>query len=217
MSHDDPRHGTYAGASEHRKSGTPMCPPCLRAERNQHALALADRLAGRARTVPAIGTVRRIQALQALGWTIADISRHSGIYEKSLRNPCYRGNTVYRSTAEAVAATYEALCMTRPEGPYHHRCRLMAQRRGWPPPLAWDDIETDPEPTDWHYTPASRVDQLRELDAQQVGISEACRRLRRSREALERYCHRHGISDVYDRMARREAGADRWGVYGGAA
>jgi len=90
--------------------------------------------------------VRRIQALQALGWTIADIARQSGLYEKTLRNPIYRGTSVYRATAEAVAETYERLSMTLPDGGYHERCRRMAAKRGYAPPLAWDDIDNDDAP-----------------------------------------------------------------------
>lgn len=143
MSPDDPRHGTYAGASEHRKRGVALCGPCLRAERHRHILTMADRIAGRPRTLPALGTVRRIHALQAIGWTIADIARQSDLYEKTLRNPVYRGTSVYRATAEAIAATYDRLGDTAPVGPYHDRCRNMAARRGYPPPSAWFGVDID--------------------------------------------------------------------------
>lgn len=143
MSPDDPRHGTYAGAAVHWKAGERACPACARAalrrRKRNHCLALA----GTPATVPAAGTVRRLQALQAVGWTITDVARESGLHEKTLRNPVYRGARVYRATADAVADAYERLSMTFPDGPYATRARRRAQRLGYPPPLAWDDDTID--------------------------------------------------------------------------
>lgn len=215
MSPLDPRHGTTAGHLAHRIAGQPACPACVAAKTRYEKTrqVYGDRM------VPAVGTRRRIHALKALGHSGADIARRMGItYQAVHKLEHGAAPKVFAATALKVAAAYEQMCMTPATGLHRTRIRNQAAALGYAPPLAWDDIDDpDEQPTDWHYTPASRVDQLRELDQHGVGISEACRRLRRSREALERYCHRHGISDVYDRMARREAGADRWGVYGGAA
>ena len=49
---------------------------------------------------------------------------------------------VRRSTAERIAALYDRWCMT--PGPAATRNRAMAVRRGWAPPLAWNNID-DPD------------------------------------------------------------------------
>jgi hypothetical protein len=49
--------------------------------------------------------------------------------------------TTHRTTAERIAAIYESLCMVVPTGPYALRNQRIGERHGWPPPLAWDDID----------------------------------------------------------------------------
>lgn len=100
---------------------------------------------GKPVTIDATGTVRRLQALYALGHTWESIGRHLGLRKCTVSG---MGNGfpenkrgVYQSTADAVAALYDRLCMTRPEGFGANRARLAAERRGWPPPLAWGDID----------------------------------------------------------------------------
>lgn len=88
--------------------------------------------------VPAEPSRRRYQALQAIGWTQADI----GVLDaRQLR----AGTTRYvmQATADALATTYERLRHT--EGP-SIKTRTQAARSGWLPPSAWDDIDTDPDP-----------------------------------------------------------------------
>lgn len=165
MSPDDPRHGTYAGASAHRKDHEKPCTSCGLVERrvrkrNRYRAAL-----GQPASVPALGAVRRIRALRRLGWTVVDIARESGVPEKTLRNPCHRGATVYRTTAEAVATTYERLAMVVPQGGYHTRERNYAERKGWPPPLAWDDID---DPTE---QPKGRGTGPRQLDVDEAVVA----------------------------------------------
>lgn len=153
MNLDDPRHGTYAGAAEHWKQGESPCERCQPIaskvrKRNRHMRAV-----GRPANVSSMGTLRRLEALRALGYSIMTISRECGISEKTLRNPWYRGTTVHRTTAEAVAAVYDRLHMIVPEGPYAKRERRAAARRGFVPPLAWDDIDDPDETPAATYTP----------------------------------------------------------------
>lgn len=149
MTPDDPRHGTYAGYVAHIGGidRSQPCDPCALAgyRRRKHNRYLT--LIGTPAMVPMLGTLRRIRALRTIGWTVVDISRASGIPEKTLRNPNHRGEYVYRGTADAVAAAYEQMCMTFPEGGYATRQRRHAARMKWAPPLAWDCIDTDTEPT----------------------------------------------------------------------
>ena len=141
MSPEDPRHGSYAGAAAHWRAGETACDRCLPAARRRRKLNRYLELVGTPATVPALGTVRRIRALMALGWSVEAIARESGVAVKTLRNPCHRGQSVYRATADAVAECYERLSMTFPEGGYATRNRNLAKRKGWLPPLAYDDID----------------------------------------------------------------------------
>lgn len=162
---DDPRHGSYAGAAAHWKSGEPACDLCKAAALRVRKRNLLRQLSGTASTVPAIGTARRIQALQALGWTQPQIADAAGLSVKSLRNPLLRGNSVYRSTAEAVATAYEWMSETEPSEHTHatrraaRYARTIATKRGWHAPIAWlgvdiDDPDATPDPG---WKPARRL------------------------------------------------------------
>lgn len=139
MSPDDPRHGTPTGYRAHQKTDQAPCAPCrdsmLRYQKRRHLdMARGDRY-----TTPSLGYIRRIQALGALGWRQVDIAEagsipHKTIVEMSARKP----GRVHRSTAAGLDLAYARLSMKR--GP-SSRTALHAARNGWPPPLAWDDID----------------------------------------------------------------------------
>lgn len=95
--------------------------------------------AGHRRTVPAVGTARRLQALAAIGWSSSALAAHTGRPSPEIFSWLRRGGgRVYRTTADWIAGVYDELCMTpRPCG----RTRSHALRAGWAPPLAWDDID----------------------------------------------------------------------------
>jgi AraC-like DNA-binding protein len=100
---------------------------------------------------PAMGTHRRIQALVAIGWTLAEIGRRIGVHPTNVTR-LVAGDQVWASTARAVSALYEELWNTRPpaetkqEKISRSRALNMAVARRWLPPMAWDDIDADPEP-----------------------------------------------------------------------
>jgi hypothetical protein len=113
----------------------------------QHAARLADYrkrryLTGR-QTIPVTGTLRRVRALHALGWTTADIAAHCGWATGDAVSEIRQRKRVTRATAAAVEATYAALSMKL--GP-SDKTRRHAARQGWAPPLAWDCIDTDQHP-----------------------------------------------------------------------
>lgn len=89
--------------------------------------------------VYATGTTRRLQALVALGWTQTELAARIGWTVQNL-GPLVHGQRwlVAQSTASLVAALFGELSMI--PGP-SIRARLLAQRRGWAPPLAWEDID----------------------------------------------------------------------------
>ena len=93
------------------------------------------------------GTRRRLQALGALGWSKAAIAAATGIHERQIAQLRSWDRPIWRSTAERVRRGYDALSMRLPpDTPASRRNRTYAARRGWAPPLAWDDID-DPAAT----------------------------------------------------------------------
>lgn len=103
-------------------------------------LADAPPLAG-GQLVDATGTWRRLHALIALGYPQTWLARELGLGRALQLN---RERVTVRN-AEKVAALYDRLSMT--PGP-SERTRVMAWRKGYLPPLAWDDEDLD-DPDAW--------------------------------------------------------------------
>lgn len=93
------------------------------------------------RDVDATGTMRRLQALAAIGWPIAQLAPQFGIFATALGNIA-RGElrTVRRTTADTIALHYQHLI--RQPGP-SNRCRILARNKGWHGPAAWDGTAID--------------------------------------------------------------------------
>lgn len=95
--------------------------------------------------VPALGSRRRLQALRAIGYSISRLSKETGLSEIYIRQFCKgRHENIRREYAETIDRVYRTLCVQ----PLHNsasakKARLYAQRNGWYPPMAWDDIDTD--------------------------------------------------------------------------
>lgn len=155
---DDPRHGTYAGANQHWITKTPMCQPCGQAAYLYVKKCRLDNTAGTPRSIPIIGTRRRIQALSALGYSYNQIGAAIGV-DRTLIMRWARASdrvTVHATTANKIAAAYDRLCMKIPDNSNNRleHFRLMARRKGWAPPLAWDDIDDPNEhPPGYPQTP----------------------------------------------------------------
>lgn len=138
---DDPRHGTtrgyHAGCHE----------ACCRAAmaRYEKASRLA-RLRG-GRSVSALGAQRRLQALMRLGWSsnaiavAADLPHRNHVWRIVNGQNGKPTTWLQLSTDRWVRDVYDRLSMEIPSGPYANRTRLFAERNGWPPPLAWVDID----------------------------------------------------------------------------
>lgn len=92
--------------------------------------------------VAAAGSARRLQALSYLGWPVPELAARLGAEPLDVCALLVADTAgVRRGLAAAVAALYDAL-WDQP-GP----SRLVAgdaRRRGWCPPLAWDDHEGEP-------------------------------------------------------------------------
>ena len=98
----------------------------------------------RAGYVPSIGTARRVQALAAIGWSFVDQGRALGVTNTSVWELAHQVfPTVAVTTHDRVVAMFERLSAT-PGG--SARARILAQRKGWLPPLAWDDLDAGTRP-----------------------------------------------------------------------
>lgn len=97
-------------------------------------------MAGQSR-VDATGTRRRLQALSAIGYSQEDLIGRLGMAAAWAH--CLWSDQkllVAAATAARVEALYNELSMTPGTA---SRARLWAVRRGYPPPLAWDDDAID--------------------------------------------------------------------------
>lgn len=85
------------------------------------------------------GTIRRIQALAAIGWPIIWTAEQTG-YHYSYVFTILGGrlHSIPRPVAQRVAALYREY--SRRQGHSQHT-RTIARRNGWHGPLAWDDID----------------------------------------------------------------------------
>jgi hypothetical protein len=105
------------------------------------------------RLVPSVGVRRRVQALACLGWGSGQVAAQAGVCQPTLRQ-AMRGDHVRRDIHRRVDAAYQRLCLKRaPQSTTAERINRsktvnQARANGWPPPLAWDDIDRDPGPTE---------------------------------------------------------------------
>lgn len=199
MTPDDPRHGAMSGYVAGCRD---EC--CLRAKVSYDKRRRWElHTTGEYRKVPAWRAERRLQALQRLGWSIPALARHLGVKHQVLYS-IGRQPTVYRSTFERVAALYEELSMTLPptetmsQRIAASKARNHAIRRGWAPPLAWDDIDSlgEQPATGWRPVRNRKPDELfAELDhLTSLGISEwqAAQQLGITVNAIEKARERAG-------------------------
>jgi hypothetical protein len=214
MAADDPRHGQRRGYYAHRREGSPACASCKRAAAAAEARYQMHRAQGISGRLNPIGTQRRLQALVAMGYTWRAIDGHLGHQNLAEKWGNHRLRYVFPSTAAKVAAVYDKLSMTLPPNQTSRekaavtKARNLARRKGWPPPLAWDNIDNpDEQPHGWQYVSGDRHADLDDLLDRGVGVSEAARVLGCTVKALEKWMDRHGRRGDYNRLTMRERGA----------
>jgi hypothetical protein len=138
--------------AEYDCSGSPATQR-VRPSTAAHVLRVSIDSASRAPSsrVDATGTRRRLQALIAIGWPAELLADPLGRRPNSLLRSM-TGQSVTARTAYEVASLYERLWNTTPprmtgeQRAVADAARAHAAARGWLPPLAWDDIDTDPAP-----------------------------------------------------------------------
>lgn len=134
--------GTAQGCgSNARYNAGCRCDRCRAAHTRHRNLARLDQMAGNARLLPAIGTERRLRALAAMGWSYTALGEHLGLTREAVAKLSWPRPSVERKTARRIEALYDQLCMT--PGP-SATAKARALAKGWPPPLAYDDID-DPD------------------------------------------------------------------------
>lgn len=171
--------------------------------------------------VPGSGAARRLRALAALGWTAVLLEQHTGLTCIRLRD-LRKQNTARISTADhrAIADAYDRLWnQTPPYTKYTEAVRRRAERRGWPPPMAWDDDPTSPHGIDNPAaTPAAAgLGRKRDRDAAQLAEVEyllgcgvpahqvADQLGYKDPASLSTWLRRHGRDDLANPFGRKAA------------
>ena len=124
-----------------------------------HNLALGAHVSSRA-------THRRLQALVAIGWSQSKLGKRLAVDPTNFSTLMKAEQVTVRRHLQVVDL-FEELWNQRPPAESHRdkisytRSLSYAKKRRWLPPLAWDDVDTDPEPP----VPdeVGRVDEVRVL------------------------------------------------------
>jgi hypothetical protein len=158
MKCEAPRHGTWVAAQKFGCACTEAV-EALRVYRKRHREGrLVPRL------VNALGSRRRLRALMAIGYSEGDLAAALGWSRRTVSGLVAGEHDLTRaSKAQAISDVYERLCGTAGDS---QRARRWAQRRGWAPPLAWDDIDDPAE------NPAVV---LEDGGIDEVAVARACR------------------------------------------
>lgn len=152
--------------------------------------------------VDATGTQRRLQALVTLGWSIGQISAHTGIDRQPL-DKAIHGGAISVGTREGVRQAYDRLWNAAPpetnqrERIAASRSRRRAALNRWAPPMAWDDDTIDDPATG----PAHKLrdtDLARGVDESAVErriAGERVKLTRAERWVAVRRLHSQGLND----------------------
>lgn len=140
-----------------------------------------------------------------MGWTHEHMRKTSGVYTSGTLNQS--GDWVARSTHEAIAAMYDQLAMT----PGPSTCtRNKAAKRGYAPPLAWDDGDLDnPDATPANGTDPGRRKRVHLDDIEfllgtepMATVQWLADRLTVDRSTIQGALARAGRTDLLQRLAR---------------
>lgn len=161
------------------------------------------------RTPTYVGVQRRLRALAAMGYAMSRLAPMIGAHPDPLVRMMRRKDEpeyVRAYIVDGVLRVYEQFSMKiPPAGPVATRQRTMAARRGWVPPLAWDDIDDRNEvPAGRVPTDRSAVDEavvLRLLDGDTTVPATRAEKIEAMRRWLARgnseasFCALHGWKD----------------------
>ncbi len=216
--------GVSSGTLSKLRYGGPGGQPPSRRVRPQTAAAIlaitpsAD-VAAPGALVDGTATRRRLQALVTTGWSQARLAGQLGMTPANFSDMLCRGH-VTAATKSAVRSLYDQLWNQPPPEVDHRskiaasRARGYARRRGWAPPLAWDESEIDVpdgQPTMSWQRPEQSRHRSAELaeDAEWIIRHEGCTlaqaadRLGVSKDLLE-----HAVKRSREQQARHQAAGE---------
>jgi hypothetical protein len=104
------------------------------------------------KSVPNIGSRRRVEALMCLGWSMREISRRLGWCADRLANLFKSYDGISPANAAKIATLYDELWATpaprttKSERLSASRTEALARRRRYRPPMSWDDDTIDQAP-----------------------------------------------------------------------
>ncbi len=150
-------------------------------------------VAGGAR-VPAVGTVRRLRALVAIGWTQTQLCDRLG-WRLTNGSRLFRAEAgmVTADTARSVADLFGVLQMVPGSS---QRARNQARRAGWAAPMAWDEDTIDDPAARPDRTPATKggfIERYLELTELGYGQIDCARRMGITFASLRDQLQRHGL------------------------
>jgi hypothetical protein len=176
-------------------------------------LAIAATPANRAShsKIEATGTRRRLQALVAIGHPPAELAHRLNRSLTNLRRSMDSA-TVTARTAQLVDELYEQLWNAPPAADTEQQrqasaaARNLATRHGWRPPLAWDDIEADPDPDPHRPSPPRDPQDIDQIAVERAvagdGVRLADLTPAEQAEAVRRLTERgKSIRDIADQLA----------------
>lgn len=106
---------------------------------------------GSRQPIPSTGAHRRVQALVTRGWSLSKIARRLDMQIANFWQ-VMKSDRIGAGLHRRIAELYDELWdQTPPHEEWHDaaaytRTLNYAKEKGFLPPLAWDDIDTDPEP-----------------------------------------------------------------------
>jgi hypothetical protein len=141
-----------------------------------------------------IGTIRRLQALVAAGYTQRDLATKLNIKDCNVCRLMSSGDrTVHVNTADAVSALFDDLQLI--PGP-SNAARRRGARMGWALPLAWDEDEIDDpaaEPDKSRRMPVSFPERYAEMRELGYGDLQIISKWQVQPASLLRQLHRYRI------------------------
>lgn len=194
--------GTIAAYWRHRQAGEAADELCLGARREYQRKLRAE---PGSRLVSAVGTIRRLEALIAIGWTNEALAAEMGLSTKASIAKWLRAEKVSRQTVEVVALLFDRLQCT----PAQLKGRSQVERELIPPPLAWDQGALDnpaAQPAEWR-RPAhtlNRAEDIARDAAELMSYGETAEgaalrlgiTLGSMQTAIRRYNQRQGTSTI---------------------
>jgi hypothetical protein len=101
---------------------------------------------GMHRNLDATGTIRRLRALVAIGYTPTDLAQSLDMHVSSLSTLIHgKRPRIQPQTQAAVRALFSELWAHPIQGHAGERARKRAKKHNWVGPLAWDDIDDPAE------------------------------------------------------------------------